>query len=143
MPFRRNRWWVSALTAVLLLFAIGCPAANPPPAELDDRTDALPLTPYLSYLHDKSAVDSADDAWRLGFASQQGSLADAQALAARAGALAPLTQAGSKLGFDAQMHDPEAVGRYEAAFARAWASDDLTEGRRAFAERREPSFRGR
>ncbi|HQZ11198.1 enoyl-CoA hydratase-related protein [Ornithinibacter sp.] len=89
------------------------------------------------------AVLDADDAWRLGFASQQGSLADAQALAARAARLAPLTQAGSKLGFDAQMHDPEAVGRYEAAFARAWASDDLTEGRRAFAERREPSFRGR
>ena len=89
------------------------------------------------------AVLDADDAWRLGFASQQGSLADAQALAARAARLAPLTQAGSKLGFDAQMHDPEAVGRYEAAFARAWASDDLTEGRRAFAERREPIFRGR
>ncbi len=65
MPFRRNRWWATALGAVLLLFAIGCPAANPPPAELDERTDALPLTPYLSYLHDKSAVDSADDAWRL------------------------------------------------------------------------------
>ncbi len=65
MPFRRNRWWATALTAVLLLFAIGCPAANAPHAELDNRTDALPLTPYLSYLHDKTAVDSADDAWRL------------------------------------------------------------------------------
>jgi enoyl-CoA hydratase len=87
-------------------------------------------------------VLDADDAWRLGFAQQQGSLADARALAAQAGALAPLTQSGSKLGFDAHHDDRAEVERYEAAFARAWASDDLLEGRLAFSERREPSFRG-
>ena len=66
----------------------------------------------------------------------------AQALAARAGALAPLSQVGSKIGFDAHHDNHAEVTRYEAVFARAWASDDLAEGRRAFAERRTPAFRG-
>jgi enoyl-CoA hydratase len=89
------------------------------------------------------AVLDADDAWRLGFAQACGGLADAQALAARAADLAPLSQSGSKVGFDAHHDNHAEVARYEAAFARAWASDDLSEGRRAFAERREPVFRGR
>lgn len=89
------------------------------------------------------AVLDADDAWRLGFAQARGGLADAQALAARAADLAPLSQSGSKVGFDAHHDNHAEVARYEAAFARAWASADLAEGRRAFAERREPVFRGR
>lgn len=89
-----------------------------------------------------AAVLDADDAWRLGFTQQRGDLADAQALAARAAALAPLSQTGSKIGFDAHHDNHVEVARYEAAFARAWTSDDLTEGRRAFAERRTPAFRG-
>jgi enoyl-CoA hydratase len=89
------------------------------------------------------AVLDADDAWRLGFAQVRGGLTDAQALAARAAALAPLSQSGSKIGFDAHHDNHAEVARYEAAFARAWASEDLAEGRRAFAERREPAFRGR
>jgi enoyl-CoA hydratase len=88
------------------------------------------------------AVLDADDAWRLGFAQVLGDLADAHALAARAVALAPLSQAGSKIGFDAHHDNDVEVARYEAAFARAWASQDLAEGRRAFAERRRPTFRG-
>lgn len=87
-------------------------------------------------------VLDADDAWRLGFAQLRGTLADAQSLATRAAALAPLTQTGSKVGFDAHHDNHAEVARYEAAFARAWSSDDLAEGRRAFAERREPTFRG-
>ena len=90
-----------------------------------------------------ATVLDADDAWRLGFAQQRGDLADAQALAARAAALAPLSQTGSKIGFDAHHDNSPEVARYEAAFARAWASDDLAEGRRAFAERRQPVFQGR
>ena len=90
-----------------------------------------------------AAVLDTDDAWRLGFAQQLGSLADAQALARRASALAPLTQAGSKMGLDTHHDDATALARYEAAFARAWASEDLTEGRRAFGERRSPVFGGR
>ncbi|MFW5469873.1 enoyl-CoA hydratase [Knoellia sp. CPCC 206435] len=88
-------------------------------------------------------VLTADDAWRLGFTQVRGDLDAALALAARAADLAPLTQAGSKLGFDARGGDPAEVGRYEAAFARAWSSDDLTEGRSAFRERRTPEFVGR
>ncbi len=89
-----------------------------------------------------AGVLDADDAWRLGFAQQRGHLGDAQALAARAAALAPLSQLGSKIGFDAHHDNHAEVARYEAAFARAWGSDDLAEGRRAFAERRTPAFRG-
>ena len=89
------------------------------------------------------AVLDADDAWRLGFAQVLGGLAEARDVAARAAALAPLTQSGSKVGFDAHHDNHAQVARYEAAFARAWASDDLAEGRRAFAERREPVFGGR
>jgi enoyl-CoA hydratase len=89
-----------------------------------------------------AAVLDADDAWRLGFAQVRGDLAEAQGLAAEAAELAPLSQSGSKIGFDARHDDEAAVARYEAAFARAWASEDLAEGRRAFAERRRPAFRG-
>ena len=88
------------------------------------------------------AVLGADDAWRLGFAQVRGGLDAALALAGRAAALAPLTQAGSKIGFEARaerLGDPEA---YRAAFHRAWASDDLAEGQRAFTERRPPVFGG-
>ena len=72
-------------------------------------------------------------------------LAAAQLLAGQVAALAPLTLAGSKLGCDllesdGAILDPD--GRYLAAFERAWASEDLVEGRRAFADRRSPVFRG-
>ena len=89
------------------------------------------------------SVLTADDAWRLGFSQVRGDLDDALELAARAADLAPLTQAGSKLGFDAHSADHAEVARYEAAFARAWSSDDLSEGRAAFRERRTPEFQGR
>ena len=64
MLFRCTWVSVAAFVAVLLV-ALTCQAAHPPPAELRGDTDTMPLTPHLSYLHDKSAVDSADDAWRL------------------------------------------------------------------------------
>ena len=88
------------------------------------------------------AVLDADDAWRLGFAQERGGPVEAQAVGTRAAALAPLSQSGSKIGFDAHHDNHAEVARYEAAFARAWSSDDLAEGRRAFAERREPAFKG-
>ncbi len=89
-----------------------------------------------------AAVLDADDAWRLGFAQLRGDLDAARGLAGRAVHLAPLSQAGSKVGLDTRHDDVPALARYEAAFARAWASEDLTEGRAAFRERREPRFRG-
>ena len=88
------------------------------------------------------AVLTAEDAWRLGAAQVRGGLEDAQLLAARAAGLAPLSQAGSKVGFDARHDDLAELARYEAAFAQAWGSDDLVEGRRAFTERRDPVFEG-
>lgn len=88
------------------------------------------------------AVLTADDAWRLGFSQVRGDLDAAVELAAGAASLAPMTQAGSKLGFDAHGGNHTEVARYEAAFARAWSSDDLTEGRSAFRERRAPEFQG-
>lgn len=88
------------------------------------------------------SVLNADDAWRLGFTQVRGDLDAAITLARQAADLAPLTQAGSKIGFDTHGDNDAEVARYEAAFARAWSSDDLDEGRRAFHERRAPKFRG-
>ena len=88
-------------------------------------------------------VLDADDAWRLGFAQRRGDLDAAQDLAAQVVALAPLTQAGSKIGFDAHVDNATEVARYAAAFERAWASEDLVEGQTAFRERRPPRFGGR
>ena len=65
MPYRRTRLWNNALAAVLMLFALTCRAAGPERAtELPKGTDAMALTPHLSYLHDKNAVDTPEDAWR-------------------------------------------------------------------------------
>jgi enoyl-CoA hydratase len=73
-------------------------------------------------------------------------LEEADRLAAHIAALAPLALRGSKFGLDllerpGSEADPE--GAYRSAFEAAWSSDDLVEGRRAFAERRPPEFRGR
>lgn len=89
------------------------------------------------------AVLTADDAWRLGFAQVRGGLEEARALAAQAVPLAPLTQAGSKAALAHVPGDEDSRAAYDEAFERAWASEDLHEGRAAFRERRPPEFRGR
>ncbi|MDQ2678098.1 MAG: enoyl-CoA hydratase-related protein [Actinomycetota bacterium] len=72
------------------------------------------------------------------------SLAAGTELAASIARLAPLSLAGSKLGLNLlERGDADTAGSYRAAFEAAWASDDLTEGRLAFTERRSPEFRGR
>lgn len=86
------------------------------------------------------AVLDSDDAWRLGFAQERGELEAALDLARRAVPLAPLSQSGSKIGLERGAVPHPA---YAEAFARAWASADLAEGRRAFTERRTPVFEGR
>lgn len=87
-------------------------------------------------------VLSGADGHRLGFVQQVGDLDAALALASRIVTLAPLALAGSKLGLnllERRLDEPE----YTAAFRQAWASEDLAEGRAAFAERRAPNFEGR
>lgn len=83
-----------------------------------------------------------DDAMRCGLVQSSGDLAAALELAARVTTLAPLAIAGTKLGLDLVEQDI-ASPAFDAAFDRAWASEDLEEGRRAFAERRPPVFTGR
>ena len=84
----------------------------------------------------------APTALRLGLASREGDLDAALAWAADIAALAPLTIAGHKLALnrlDPKPADPDV----EAAFRRAWASEDLAEGQRARSEKRAPDFQGR
>lgn len=81
---------------------------------------------------------SGADGHRLGFVQELGGIETALAVAASIAELAPLTIAGHKIGLNGG--DPES---YSAAFARAWASEDLVEGQAAFRERRPPRFQGR
>lgn len=86
-------------------------------------------------------IDAAR-ALHLGLANRAGGLDDALEWAGAIAALAPLTIAGHKLAlnsFDAFSANPEV----EAAFRRAWTSEDLAEGQRARAEKRPPDFSGR
>lgn len=84
----------------------------------------------------------APRALHLGLANRGGGLDEALEWAASIAALAPLTIAGHKLAlnsFEGFSPDPDV----EAAFRRAWTSDDLAEGQRARAEKRAPDFSGR
>ena len=81
-------------------------------------------------------VVKGDEAHRLGLVQRLGSLDDALAWADDIAALAPLTLRAHKAAFEGR---PDAA----AALARAWASDDLTEGLAAFRERRRPVFHAR
>jgi enoyl-CoA hydratase len=74
----------------------------------------------------------------IGFAQRLGMPAEARAWAVEAAALAPLTVRAHKLALSRADGDPEA----EAARSAAWRSDDLREGKAAFAERRPPRFTG-
>jgi enoyl-CoA hydratase len=84
-----------------------------------------------------------DAALRTGFVQRSGDLDEALGWADEIAALAPLTLAGHKVALNAAASaggdgDPAV----EAAFARAWESEDLQEGLAAFRERRRPTFHG-
>ena len=83
-----------------------------------------------------------DAAHRVGLVSRLGNLGAALAWAGEIAALAPLTVAGHKLALERSTPRLPPDAEVQAAFARAWASADLAEGRAAFAERRTPRFRG-
>lgn len=78
----------------------------------------------------------------LGLVQRLGNLDDALAWAEEIAALAPLTIAGHKLALE-RLDPPLDDAEVSEAFRAAWSSDDLHEGRAAFAERRAPEFRGR
>lgn len=83
-------------------------------------------------------VYSGQAAHAFGMVQRLGQPSSALDWAEQIAQLAPLTIEGHKLGLN---HANRA--EYEAAFARAWSSEDLKEGMAAFRERRRASFRGR
>ena len=97
--------------------------------------------PAAAMLLAAETLDGAE-AHRLGLVQRLGRLDDALAWAGEIARLAPLTLAGQKLMLNrlepGDADDPDV----SAAFARAWASEDLVEGMTAFRERRPPAFRG-
>ena len=80
-----------------------------------------------------------EEAHRLGMVQRLGGLDVALTWAAEIVRLAPLTIAGHKVTLERSADDPAVAD----AFAAAWSSADLHEGRAAFHERRPPRFEGR
>jgi enoyl-CoA hydratase len=87
-------------------------------------------------------VLTGEDAAALGFVQRLGDLDAALGWADEIAALAPLTIAGHKLALNALEGGLSRRDEVQAAFDRAWSSDDLQEGIAAFREKRRPIFRG-
>lgn len=86
---------------------------------------------------------SAERAHAIGFVDRIGDLDVAKEWAAHIAALAPLSVQGHKTALNALEADVTHDPSVEAAFLRAWHSNDVIEGRTAFRERRSPRFEGR
>jgi enoyl-CoA hydratase/carnithine racemase len=84
---------------------------------------------------------SGERLYHSGAVHRLGDLADALAWAGRIAALAPLSNAGHKLGLNgAGANDDDS---FATARERAWSSADAREGREAFLDKRRATFRGR
>jgi enoyl-CoA hydratase len=88
-------------------------------------------------------VVDGERAHQLGFVQRLGDLDAALAWAGEIAQLAPLTIAGHKLTLERLAPAPGVDPQVAEAFARAWSSDDVAEGRAAFHDRRPPKFTGR
>ena len=86
--------------------------------------------------YDASALHSSGSIHRLG------TLDEAISWATEIAELAPLTQYGHKLALESSAGDPDVDELVIAARRRALESDDVTEGRAAFSEKRRPKFTG-
>ena len=71
-----------------------------------------------------------------------GTLEEAIAWATEIAELAPLTQFGHKLALESTAGEPDVDDLVVIARKRAIESNDVTEGRAAFAEKRKPKFTG-
>ena len=86
--------------------------------------------------YDASALHSSGSIHRLG------TLDEAISWATEIAELAPLTQYGHKLALESSAGNPDVDELVIAARRRALESDDVTEGRAAFSEKRKPKFTG-
>ena len=86
--------------------------------------------------YDASALHSSGSIHRLG------TLDEAISWATEIAELAPLTQYGHKLALESSAGDPDVDELVIAARRRSLESDDVTEGRAAFSEKRKPKFTG-
>jgi len=88
-------------------------------------------------------VLTGEEAHRLGLVQRLCTPDEALEWADEIAGRAPLTTAGHKLMLNALDPDLPDAPDVAAAFATAWASEDLREGLAAFRERRPPTFEGR
>ncbi len=111
-----------------------------------DHTTVQQVTAMLGSAQARAMLLACEEvtgqrAFDLGFVNRLGSFDDALEWAAYIATLAPLTIAAHKLAvnrLEPSLADSEVV----AAVEKAWSSDDLAEGRAAFAAKRSPEFSG-